>query len=222
MSFKLYLKLFCTIFLFFPFIIFGQTSKNVNIIDLHRNDKLRAVNREIQIVSKDNLTYLHIIEGKEEGIIWLPLKEFRDGTIEVVMRGKDVLQQSFIGLVFNGLNDSIYDAVYCRPFNFFSKDSIRKIHAIQYISHPVYTWEKLRKERNAVYEKEILNPPNPNDWFSLKLIISGTTIKAYVNNEKFPSLVVEKLNIRKTGRIGLFTGAGSGGDFKELKVNYKQ
>ena len=209
-------------FLLLPLSIFGQHQKNIELPQLFKNGELRALNREMQLVSNDSFSYLQVLESDKEGIIWLPLKEFREGTIEVVMRGKDVLQRSFIGLVFNGLNDSIYDAIYCRPFNFFAKDSVRRIHAIQYISHPVYTWEKLRKDRNAVFEKEIINPPDPNDWFTMKLLIDDVTIKAYINNAKLPSLIVEKLNIRKTGKIGLFTGAGSGGDFKKVKINYKQ
>ena len=214
--------LYHSIFLLLPLSIFGQQKKNIELTKLFKNGELRALNREMQLVSNDSFSYLQVLESDKEGIIWLPLKEFREGTIEVVMRGKDVLQRSFIGLVFNGLNDSIYDAIYCRPFNFFAKDSVRRIHAIQYISHPVYTWEKLRKDRNAVFEKEIINPPDPNDWFTMKLLIDDITIKAYINNAKLPSLIVEKLNIRKTGKIGLFTGAGSGADFKKVKINYKQ
>lgn len=219
---KQFKSLYFLIFFILPLSLFGQHQKHVDLVKLFKKGELRALNREMQLVSNNNLSYLKISENEKEGIVWLPLKEFREGKIEVVMRGKDVLQRSFIGLVFNGLNDTVYDAVYCRPFNFFAKDSVRKIHAIQYISHPVYTWEKLRKERNAVFEKEIINPPNPNDWFSMKLVIDDLTVKAYINNAKIPSLIVEKLNIRKTGKIGLFTGSGSGGDFKSVKINYKQ
>ena len=130
------------------------------------------------------------------------------------MRGKDVLQRSFIGVVFHGLNDSTFDAVYCRPFNFFAKDSVRRIHAIQYISHPDFTWKKLRDERNTMFESEIASPPDPNGWFILKLVIDKNTVKAFINTAEEPSLIVDKLNNRSTGQIGLFTGDGSGGDFK--------
>ena len=212
-------SLYLFIFFLFPLSLFGQHQRNFELTKLFKKSELRAVNREMQLVSNDSKPYLQISENEKEGIVWLPLREFREGTIKVVMRGKDVLQRSFIGLVFNGVNDSTYDAVYCRPFNFFATDSVRRIHAIQYISHPIYTWEKLRKERNAVFEKEIINPPNPNDWFTMKLVIDDLTVKAYINNAKIPSLIVEKLNIRKTGKIGLFTGSGSGGDFKKVKIN---
>jgi hypothetical protein len=134
------------------------------------------------------------------------------------MRGKDALQQSFIGIIFHGQNDSTYDAVYCRPFNFLAKDSVRRIHAIQYISHPVFTWRKLREEQNAVFEKEILNPPDPNGWFTMRLVIENTTVKAFINNATIPALIVQKLNHTKRGKVGLFVADGSGGDFKKIKI----
>jgi hypothetical protein len=137
------------------------------------------------------------------------------------MRGKDVLQRSFVGVAFHGLNDTTYDAVYCRPFNFFAKDSVRKIHAIQYISHPIFTWKKLRDERNGVFEKEIINPPNPNDWFTMTLIIDKKSVKAFINQDVKPSLVVEKLNDRQNGKLGIFVGDGAGGDFEKIIIEPK-
>ncbi len=70
-----------------------------------------------------------------------------------------------------------------------------------------------------MFEKEIASPPDPNDWFIMKLIIDKTTVKAFINKSQQPSLIVEKLNSRSTGKIGLFTGDGSGGDFKTIKIN---
>lgn len=212
--------LYINILLLLPFTIFGQSKKNIELANLYQKGKLKAVNREIQLISNDTLTYLKISENKKEGIVWLPVKEFRNGTIEIKMRGKDVFQRSFIGIAFHGVNDSTYDAVYCRPFNFFAKDSVRRIHAVQYIAHPIFTWEKLRNERNAVFEKEIVNPPNPNDWFTMRLVIDNNMIKAYIGKAQLPSLSVVKLSTQTTGKIGLFTGDSSGGDFKTIKINY--
>ncbi|WP_052483465.1 hypothetical protein [Flavobacterium sp. MEB061] len=205
-----------------PCFLFGQRQQAIELANLYKKGKLKSVNREIKIVSSDSGAYLKILENKKEGIVWLPVKDFKNGTIEIEMRGKDVFQRSFIGIVFHGVDDINYDAVYCRPFNFFAKDSVQKIHAVQYISHPDFTWEKLRKERNAFFEKEIINPPNPSDWFTMKLVIDNTTVKAYINNADQPSLIVEKLNNRTSGKIGLFTADSSGGDFKTIKINYKK
>lgn len=205
-----------------PCLLFGQRQQTIELANLYEKGKLKSVNREIKVVASDSGAYLKILESKKEGIVWLPVKDFKNGTIEIEMRGKDVFQRSFIGIAFHGVDNINYDAVYCRPFNFFAKDSVRRIHAVQYISHPDFTWEKLRNERNAVFEKEIINPPNPNDWFTMKLVISSTTVKAYINNATQPSLTVEKLSKRTHGKIGLFTADSSGGDFKIIKINPKK
>lgn len=210
--------MYSVVFLLLPTLFFAQQKHEIELAR-YKTGKLKVVDRNIEIASEKGAVYIKVSESEKEGIVWLPLKKFENGTIEIEMRGKDVLQRSFIGVVFHGLNDSTYDAVYCRPFNFFAKDSVRRIHAIQYISHPVFTWEKLRNERNAVFEKEIINPPDPNEWFNMKIIINGNTVKAYINNAELPSLIVEKLNVRTTGKIGLFTGDRSGGDFKTIKIN---
>jgi hypothetical protein len=213
------------ILLLLPTLFFGQQKINSKLATLYTKGKLKSVNRSVEaiypLISKDSIEYIQVSEGKKEGIIWLPFKELENGIIRVEMRGKDVLQQSFIGIVFHGLNDSTYDAVYCRPFNFLAKDSVRRIHAIQYISHPEFTWKRLRDEKNAVFEKEISNPPDPNGWFTMKLVIEKSSVKAYINKSELPSLIVEKVNSRATGKIGLFTGDGSGGDFKIIKISYK-
>jgi hypothetical protein len=205
-----------------PFLLLGQRQQVIELTNLYKEGKLKSVNREIKIISSDSGAYLKILESKKEGIVWLPVESFENGTIEIEMRGKDVFQRSFIGIAFHAVDDINYDAVYCRPFNFFAKDPARRIHAVQYISHPDFTWEKLRNERNAVFEKEIINPPKPDDWFIMKLVIDSKNVKAYINNAPQPSLIVEKLNNRTLGKIGLFTADSSGGDFKIIKINYKK
>ena len=210
------------ILLFLPNLFFGQKKKDIELATLYRDGKIKALNRAVKIVSTDSSGYINVSEDKGEGVIWLPVKQLKTGTIKIEMRGKDFLQQSFIGVIFHGQDDSTYDAVYCRPFNFFAKDSVRRIHAIQYISHPFFTWKRLREEQNAVFEKEIVNPPDPNGWFTLKVVIDKTTVKAFINKSTVPSLVVNKLSKREGGKIGLFTGDGSGGDFKKIQLRYKK
>ncbi|MCR4032148.1 MULTISPECIES: hypothetical protein [Flavobacterium] len=205
-----------------PCILLGQRQEVIKLADLYKKAKLIPINRQIKIVSGHRGAYLKISENKKEGIVWLPVKDFSNGTIEIEMRGKDVFQRSFIGVAFHGTDDSKYDAVYCRPFNFFAKDSVRRIHALQYISQPDFTWEKLRNEYNALYEKEIPNPPNPDGWFIMRLEIEAATVRAYINNAEYPSLTVEKLGNQTKGKIGLFTADSSGGDFKVIKILYKK
>ncbi|WP_439504465.1 hypothetical protein [Sediminibacterium sp.] len=148
----------------------------IDLAKLYKENKLITFNRTVSVVNDANGEFLKISEAKDQGLVWLPINMFTTGIIKVEMRGKDVLQRSFIGVAFHSTNDSTYDAVYCRPFNFKSTDSIRRIHAIQYISHPFYTWKYFRENKNTVFEKEIKNTPDPNDWFEMTLVIKKKSI----------------------------------------------
>lgn len=197
--------------------LLAQKQKSYNLNKIFKSNKVEVVNRVIKAIDSSGFDYIKVSEGKGEGIVWLPIKDFKNGKIKIEMRGKDVMQRSFIGIAFHGQSNETYDAVYCRPFNFFAKDSVRRIHAIQYISHPNNTWKKLRDERNAIFEKEISNPPNPNGWFTLTIVVDNKSVKAYINEAKKPSLEVEKLNNSQSGKIGIFV-ADSGGDFRNITV----
>jgi hypothetical protein len=197
---------------------FAQKTTRFDLFKAQLDGKLKTVNRDIKSITQGDKNFIQLSENKGEGLVWLPIETFKNGTIEIDMRGQDVLQKSFVGIAFHALNDSTFDAVYCRPFNFFAQDSVRDIHAIQYISHPVFTWKKLREERNAQYEKEIINPPHPDSWFKMTLVIDDKTIKAFINQKEKPSLVVQKLTDRNTGKLGIFVGDGAGGDFRNIVV----
>lgn len=196
----------------------GQPEKKYSLPELLQEGRLNIVNRDVKVIDSLNYPYIRVSEHQSEGIIWLPINDFKSGQVTIEMRGKNILQKSFIGIAFHGQNDTTYDAVYCRPFNFFAADSVRKIHAIQYVAHPTYTWKKLRDERNGLYEKVITDPPDPDGWFTMRLVINKTTIKAYINTNAQPSLVIEKLSDYQSGRIGIFTGASSGGDFRNIYI----
>jgi hypothetical protein len=201
--------------------LFAQNTKTIKLYDLHVEKKLDVVNRELEAVRENDNSFVRLSERSgTEGIVWIPVADFTNGVIELEMRGKDVFQKSFIGVAFHGQGNTTYDAIYCRPFNFQAKDSVRKLHAIQYIAHPVYTWKKLREEKNGQYEKEIIAAPDPNGWFRLKIVVADRLVHAYINDATKPSLTVEKLTDSRIGKIGLFVGAGSGGDFKSIKIEY--
>lgn len=196
--------------------LFAQNTKEVMLASLGQQSKLEVINREVIIVTGNKESHIQISEGKGEGLVWLKDSNFKKGKIVIRMRGKDVLQRSFIGIAFHAQNDSTFEAVYCRPFNFLAKDSVRRIHAIQYISHPIYTWKKLREEQNGIFEKEIMNPPNPNDWFIMTLIVDKKTVKAYIDDKKAPSLVIKRKGKFQHGKLGVFVGDGAGGDFESI------
>lgn len=156
--------------------------------------------------------------GDGVGVAWLDASEFANGVIEFDVKGEDVFQKSFVGIAFHGLSGESYDAVYFRPFNFKTPDPERRVHAVQYISHPEWTWERLRAEKHNIYEKAVVPVPDPNGWFHARVVVAKPKVRVYVNEAKEPSLTVDELSDRRGGRIGLWMGTGSGGTFANLKI----
>lgn len=177
-----------------------------------------AVNRSISMLNEQGHTGIRLDERASEGLVWIPDVQLNNGVLEVDIRGKDVLQQSFVGLAFYGQDNTTYEAIYFRPFNFHSTDPIRRVHAVQYIAHPAYTWQKLRNEFPNKYEAALSAPPNPNGWFHVRIEIQSPTIRVFVEKNTTPALVVDRLVQTGTGRVGLWVGDGSGGDFANLRV----
>ncbi len=157
-------------------------------------------------------------EAPGEGIAFLPGIEFGDGTIECDLKGKDVPQQSFLGIAFHGVDRTTYDAVYFRPFNFRAQDPVSRRHAVQYHANPVYGWQKLRAEHPDEYEKSVNPVPDPNAWFHTRLVIASPRVSVFVGDAKDPCLVVTQLSNRKKGLLGLWVGNTSGGDFANLTI----
>ncbi len=181
---------------------------------------LQQLLKEGKLVSNHVVTPLND-NGKSavlsDGVVWLKNVNFSTGTIEIDLRGKDILQQSFIGIAFHGEDTVTYDAIYFRPFNFRSSDPVRKIHAVQYISEPDFPWDRLREEKNGMYEKGIDPPPSATEWFHARIVVDDSTINVYVNNATIPSLTVTKLNTRKDGLIGLWS-EGVNGEFANMVI----
>ncbi|MCU0428139.1 MAG: ankyrin repeat domain-containing protein [Candidatus Kapabacteria bacterium] len=192
-----------------------------DLFTLTEQKKLRVHNRAITPFIEGAYKGLRFSEAKNDGVAWLEGVTFTSGTIEFDVRGRDVLQKSFVGVAFHGANDSTFDAVYFRPFNFHAMDSVRRIHAVQYISLPEFTWKKLRDERNGIFEKALENAPDPNGWFHVRLVVQENSVEVFVNNSNKACLKVSKLNTRLKGAIGLYVADASNGDFANLKISEK-
>jgi pimeloyl-ACP methyl ester carboxylesterase len=189
--------------------------------DLQDTSKWRLVNRTTQPINEENKKGIQLSETPNDGIMILQEFEFSEGIIELDIKGKNVLQQSFVGVAFHGQDLNTYDAIYFRPFNFSNTDTARRRRAVQYISMPNYPWEKLRQDFPGKYENRVNPVPNPDGWFHVKIDISGNQIKVYVNNSERPSLEVEKLTGTKKGGFALWVGNNSGGAFANLKITPK-
>ena len=180
--------------------------------DLQR--KYTIVNRTLSTGADGSI---HLNEADGDGIAWINNTEFTYGTLEFDIKGKDVLQDSFPGIAFHGVNDSIYETVYFRPFNFRSADTLRKTHAVQYTASPNFEWPKLRSEFPGKYEKGITPAPDPNDWFHVRIKVEPKLISVYVNGNTTPSLVVVPLVETGGKKIGYWAG-GTDGNWKNLRI----
>ncbi len=175
-------------------------------------------NRDISLTSDDGVQVIHLNDRDNDGVAWINGEHFVQGVIEVDIKGKDVLQRSFVGIALHGVNDTTFEVIYFRPFNFRSTDPARKVHAVQYIALPGYDWFKLRSEHPNQYEKQVDPAPDANEWFHAKIEVSASTIKVFVNNDSKPSLVVDELVHTGGKMVGYWVGNGSDGNWKNLKI----
>jgi hypothetical protein len=179
---------------------------------------LKVFNRSASSLNDGARKGVRLSESAGDGVAYVPGIDFTNGTIECDIKGKDVPQQSFVGVVFHGVDGTTYDAIYFRPFNFKAEDPARRIRAVQYVSHPAYTWDKLRAEQPGKYEKAVNPVPDPNAWFHVRVVVASPNVSVFVGDAKEPCLVVSQLSDRKKGSVGLWVGNTSGGDFANLKI----
>ena len=198
--------------------IVSTGQKRMNLAAELQDKKIKAVNRTISLnTNHPAAVEMDAAEGSGLGI--LKEIEIENGTIEVELLGENAPGQSFIGIAFNIQDDETYEAVYFRPFNFVADEQIQRSHMVQYINHPQYTWYKLREERTGEFENEISVPPDPEDWFRAKIIVRDDQVKVFVNEIDDPVLKVDRLISTKSQKIGLWTGHGSSGRFRNLVIH---
>lgn len=179
--------------------------------------KLRAVNRDVTKLAGGR-PGVHLTEKAGPGVVWIEGSDFSEGTIEVDVRGRDVPQQSFVGVAFHRKDDNAYEAVYLRPFNFRAEDPVRHQHAVQYVAVPDYDWPRLRKEFPEEFENPVDPSVAPTEWVPLRVVVKGQTVQVYVGAVTSPTLEVRKLGTYDRGLIGLWAGANSDGDFANLRI----
>jgi hypothetical protein len=195
-----------------------QRSIEFDFTRLAQGKGLETINRSVSGLSEGGRNGLRLSASPGDGVAYLQGVEFTTGTIECDIRGKDVQGESFVGIAFHGVDSATYDAIYFRPFNFRAADSAHRVHAVQYISHPTYTWQKLRAEHPGEYERAVDPVPDPNDWFHVRIVVAGSQVRVFVADATAPSLTVDRLSDRKEGLVGLWVGNGSSGDFANLRI----
>ncbi len=178
---------------------------------------LRAVNRDVSAL-KEKSDAVTVNEREGPGVVWIEGSDFAQGTIEIDVRGRDVVQRSFVCVAFHRTDDNTYESVYVRPFNFRIDDPARRQNAVQYMAVPDYDWPRLRKEFPSEFENPVDASVSPTDWVPLRVVVKGQTVQVYVGAGTSPALDVRKLGSHDRGSIGLWAGNNSDGAFANLRV----
>jgi hypothetical protein len=150
--------------------------------------------------------------------------EFSNGVIEAEVAGAPAPgafagARGFVGIAFRVQGDNkTYDAFYLRPTNGRAEDQERRNRATQYISHPDWTWSRLRRETPAKYESYV--DLVPDEWTKIKIEVRGGRARLYVHDQQQPTLIVNdvKSGANRTGTVALWIGPGTVAHFRNLTV----
>lgn len=177
-------------------------------------------NRGVTLAEADGRTVVEFDGRPGEGMALLDGLSFTNGVIECDLLGRSApVQGSFIGIAFGVKDAGTYDAVYFRPFNFRSEDAGRRAHSVQYVSHPEWTWDRLRRERPGRCEAAIEPPPDGDRWLHVRIVVRQPKISVYLDGAEEPCLEVESLSGPRTGSVALWTGNNSPGRFADLRIS---
>jgi hypothetical protein len=150
---------------------------------------------------------------------------FTNGTIEVDVAGEPAAGQAaggargFVGVAFRVQPDrKTYDCFYVRPTNGRAEDQERRNHSAQYISHPTYTWSKLRQETPSRYESYA--DMQPATWMRLRIDVDGQKARLYLNNQPQPVLIVNdvKTGDKGKGAVALWLEGSTIAHFADLRI----
>jgi hypothetical protein len=164
-----------------------------------------------------------------EAFAWMEGPEFSNGVIEAGVAGSPGGEaypgaRGFVGIAFRLQADrdpagpQAYDAFYLRPTNGRSEDQERRNHSVQYISHPDWTWSRLRRETPSRYEAYV--DLLPDTWTKIRIEVRGGQARLYVRDEPQPVLIVNdvKSGPSAKGAVALWLGPGTVAHFRNLVV----
>jgi hypothetical protein len=152
----------------------------------------------------------------------VPNSDFRDGTIELDVAGTPIPEvpnaRGFIGVAFRVRSDpDSFECLYIRPTNARCDDQVRRNHSVQYTSAPAYSFRRLRAESPEAYEAYA--DMETGAWTHLRIEVTGTKARLFVNGAPQPALVVNDLKLGEThGAIALWSHTYTNGYFANLRV----
>jgi hypothetical protein len=200
----------------------AQAPETLDVTAVGKDPRWQIAGRTASVVDTNGKRALKLPLDTLMGLVWLKGYDFGNGVIEADMLGQSKPPQtSFVGIAFRVVDGETYDVVYFRPFNFRAPDSTHHSHAVQYVSQPRWTWQKLRAERPGQYEAPVLPEPDGDQWFHVRVVIARPKVSVFVNGAQAPVLVINELSGRTRGSVGLWVGDGSGGQFANFRVTRK-
>lgn len=149
---------------------------------------------------------------------------FSNGTIEVDLAGEPGPgagggARGFVGVAFRVQPDGkTYDCFYLRPTNGRADDQERRNHSAQYVSHPTYTWSKLREETPSRYESYV--DIVPAEWIHVRIDVAGDKARLFVNGSEQPTLIVNDVKTGAAGKgaVALWFEGSTIAHFANLKI----
>lgn len=151
--------------------------------------------------------------------------DFGDGVIEAELAGAPAPgaaggARGFVGIAFRVQPDlKTYDAFYLRPTNGRADDQVRRNHSAQYIAHPDWPWERLRRETPERYESYV--DLVPGVWIKVRIEVRGDTARLFVHGQTQATLIVNDVKSGEgaRGAIALWIGPGTVAHFRDLRVS---
>jgi 3-keto-disaccharide hydrolase len=168
----------------------------------------------VRVTASEAAETLAVVEGLE----------FGNGVIKAeiagaVQPGAPEGARGFVGIAFRLQGDmKTYDAFYLRPTNGRADDQVRRNHSAQYISHPDWTWSRLRTETPSKYESYV--DLVPGEWTKVRIEVNGGQARLYVHGQPQPTLVVNdvKTGPDAKGSVALWVDVGTLAHFRNLTV----
>ena len=165
----------------------------------------------------------NILNVSDNQLVILPNTYFQDGVIEIELAGEPAPNaaagaRGFVGVAFRVAPQAEkFECFYLRPTNGRAEDQVRRNHSAQYISHPDFPWQRLRKEFPEKYESYV--DLEPGVWTKVKIEVKGTTARLFVHGAAQPTLIVNELKLGASkGALGLWIGPGTIAHFTNLRV----
>lgn len=184
----------------------------ISNLDFDGTEVLRVIKKP-KIEAFDEPTYARVIGTT-----------FNNGTIEVKVLSRLLpdapeFARGFLGIAFRiDENNEHFESLYIRPTNGRNENQLRRNRSTQYFAYPDYKFDRLRNESPGEYESYA--DMGLDEWIDLRVKVDGEHAELYVNNSKYPVLVVNDLKHGPDmeGVIALWVEEGTEGFFKELKV----